>query len=180
MDSIRKDLRYAIRNLIKRPAFTVVAVITLALGIGINTTIFSLANSVFLRPLPVVAPHQLVWVFTDLENPVSYPDYVDYRNQANLFDGMLAYDWVGLNLGGNGQAERVQGAIVSANYFDVLGTKAELGRTFLPEEDNTPGGSPVAVISHGLWERNFNRDVNVIGSSARAQCHAARVAGRSC
>src|ERR1043166_9674905 len=77
----------------------------------------------------------------------------------------MAYEWVGLNLGSNGRSERVEGTLVSGNYFDVLGVKAELGRTFLPDEDKTPGASPVAVISHNLWQRRFNSDVNVVGKS---------------
>ena len=85
MDTLFKDLRYAVRSLVKRPGFTLVAVLTLALGIGINTTVFSLANSVFLRSLPVASPQNLVWVFTDRENPSSYPDYLEYRNQSDRF-----------------------------------------------------------------------------------------------
>ena len=156
MDTLIKDLRYAARNLAKRPAFTFVVVLTLALGIGINTTVFSLANSVFLRQLPVASPQNLVWIFSNGENPSSYPEYVECQQQAELFDGVLAYDWVRLNLGTNDQAERIEGALVSGNYFDVLGVKAELGRTFLPDEDKTPGASPVAVISHNLWQRRFD------------------------
>jgi putative ABC transport system permease protein len=177
MDTLVKDIRYAARNLIKRPAFTVVAVITLALGIGVNTTIFSLANSVFLRPLPVVAPQNLVWVFTDRENPTSYPDYLEYHNHNDLFDGVLAYDWVGLNLGNSGQAERVQGALVSGDYFNVLGVKAELGRTILPDDDQPAGVSPVAVISHSLWQRRFNSDLNVIGKPVVLNGHDFTVVG---
>jgi predicted permease len=165
MDNLLKDLRYAFRSLVKRPGFTIVAVLTLALGIGINTTVFSLANSVFLRQLPVAAPQNLVWIFSDRENPTSYPDYLEYQQQTELFDGVMAYEWVGLNVGSNGQSERVEGMLVSGNYFDVLGVKAELGRTFLPDEDKTPGASPVAVISHNLWQRRFNSDATVVGKS---------------
>lgn len=165
MENLLKDLRYAFRSLVKRPGFTVVAILTLALGIGINTTVFSLANSVFLRQLPVASPQNLVWIFSDRDNPNSYPDYLEYQQQTELFDGVMAYDWIGLNLGSNGQSERVEGTVVSGNYFDVLGVKAELGRTFLPDEDKTPGASPVAVISHNLWQRRFNSDATVVGKS---------------
>ena len=161
MENLLKDLRYAFRSLVKRPGFTIVAILTLALGIGINTTVFSLANSVFLRQLPVAAPQNLVWIFSDRDNPSSYPDYLDYRQQTELFDGVMAYEWVGLNLGSNGQSERVEGTLVSGNYFDVLGVKAELGRTFLPDEDK----APVAVISHNVWQRRFNSDAGVVGKS---------------
>src|SRR5678816_3884859 len=165
MENILKDLRYAIRSLLKQPAFTLVAVLTLALGIGINTTVFSLANSVFLRQLPVAAPQNLVWIFSNRDNPTSYPEYLEYQQQTELFDGVLASEWVRLNLGSNGESERVEGTFVSGNYFDVLGVKAELGRTFLPDEDKTSGASPVAVISHNLWQRRFNSDATVVGKS---------------
>src|SRR5215813_1357147 len=163
MENLLKDLRYAFRSLVKRPGFTIVTVLTLALGIGINTTVFSLANSVFLRQLPVASPQNLVWIFSDRDNPTSYPEYLEYQQQTELFDGVMAYEWVGLNLGTNGQSERVEGTLVSGNYFDVLGVKAELGRTFLPDEDKT--ASPVAVISHNLWQRRFNSDATVVGKS---------------
>ena len=165
MENLLRDLRYAFRSLVKRPGFTIVAILTLALGIGINTTVFSLANSVFLRQLPVASPQNLVWIFSDRDNPTSYPEYLEYQQQTELFDDVMAYEWVGLNLGSNGQSERVEGTLVSGNYFDVLGVKAELGRTFLPDEDKTPGASPVAVISHSLWQSRFNSDPNVVGKS---------------
>jgi putative ABC transport system permease protein len=165
MENLLKDLRYGYRSLVRRPGFTIVAVLTLALGIGINTTVFSLANSVFLRQLPVAVPQNLVWVFSNRDNPSSYPEFLEYQQQSDLFEGVLASDWVGLNMGANGQSERVEGTLVSGNYFDVLGVRAELGRTFLPEEDKTPGASPVAVISHNLWQRRFNSDSTVVGKS---------------
>src|SRR4029078_7235845 len=163
LENLLKNLRYAFRSLVKRPGFTIVAILTLALGIGINSTVFSLANSVFLRQLPVASPQNLVWIFSGRDNPTSYPEYLDYQQQTELFDGVMAYDWAGLNLGSNGQSERVEGTLVSGNYFDVLGVKAELGRTFLPDEDKTPGASPVAVISHSLWQRCFNGDTTAVG-----------------
>ncbi len=162
METLIKDIRHAVRLLWKNPGFTTVATLALALGIGANSTIFSLANSVFLRPLPVPEPNRLVWLFNDRESSVSYPDYLDY-NQADIFSGILAYNWVPLNLGGEGQAERVQGALVSANYFDVLSVRVERGRSFLPQEDLTSGASPVAVISHALWQRRFGSDPDVLG-----------------
>src|SRR6185295_20010715 len=104
MNTLLRDLRYGVRNLAKRPGFTLVVILTLALGIGINTTVFSLANSVFLRQLPVASPHNLVWLFSGNDNPSSYPEYLEYRNQTDLFDGVLASEWMALNLGSNGQA----------------------------------------------------------------------------
>jgi macrolide transport system ATP-binding/permease protein len=152
--------------LVKNPGFTTVAVLALALGIGANSTIFSLANSVFLRPLPVPQSNRLVWLFTERDDNVSYPDYLDCSHQTDIFSGVLAYDWVALNMGSSGQADRVQGDLVSANYFDVLSVNVERGRSFLPEEDQTPGAAPVAVISHALWQYHFGSDQNVIGKTA--------------
>ena len=163
MENLVNDLRYGVRSLLKRPSFTIVAVLTLALGIGINTTVFSLANSVFLRQLPVASPHNLVWLFSDNDNPSSYPEYLEYRNQTDLFDGVLASEWIALNLGSEGHALRVEGAVVSANYFEVLGVTPKLGRTFSSEEDKTQ--SPVVVISDSLWQRQFGADQNVVGKS---------------
>ena len=175
MENMVNDLRYGIRSLLKRPSFTIVAVLTLALGIGINTTVFSLANSVFLRQLPVASPHNLVWLFSDNDNPSSYPEYLEYRNQSDLFDGVLASEWMALNLGSNGQALRVEGAVVTANYFDVLGVTPKLGRAFSSEEDKTQ--SPVAVISESLWQRQFGADQNVVGKSLVLNGHPFTVIG---
>ena len=175
MENMVNDLRYGIRSLLKRPSFTIVAVLTLALGIGINTTVFSLANSVFLRQLPVASPHNLVWLFSDNDNPSSYPEYLEYRNQSDLFDGVLASEWMALNLGSEGHALRVEGAVVSANYFDVLGVTPKLGRTFSSEEDKTQ--SPVAVISESLWQQQFGADQNVIGKLLVLNGHPFTVIG---
>src|SRR5215813_2683741 len=175
MENLVKDLRYGFRSLLKRPSFTIVAVLTLALGIGINTTVFSLANSVFLRQLPVSSPHNLVWVFSGNDNPSSYPEYLEYRKQTDLFDAVLASEWIPLNLGSDGRAQRVEGALVSANYFDVLGVTPRIGRTFSSDEDKTP--SPVAVISDSLWQRQFNADQNVVGKSLVLNGHPFTVIG---
>jgi len=165
MQTLWQDLRYGLHKLIKNPGFTIVVVLALALGIGANSTIFSLANSVFLRDLPVPGSNRLVWLFTDQEDNVSYADYIDYSHQTDIFSGVLAYDWVALNMGNNGEANRIQGALVSANYFDVLSVNAEKGRTFLANEDQTPGADPVVVISHALWEDRFGNDPDVIGKT---------------
>src|SRR5258708_8672006 len=121
MGTLIHDLRFALRLLWKNPGFTTVAVVALALGIGANSTIFSLANSVFLRPLPVSEPNRLVWLFNDHENPVSYPDYLDYGRQADMFSAILAYDSVGLNMGMAGPHLRVLGIFALRHFSSLLG-----------------------------------------------------------
>ncbi|HZI94751.1 MAG TPA: ABC transporter permease, partial [Patescibacteria group bacterium] len=168
---MKKDLRYGVRMLARDPGFTIVAVLALALGVGANTSIFSLVNAFFLRPLPVEDPSSLAWV-TAREpetartiNP-SYPDYLDYIESdegRQVFSGLAAYHNAPFALAGDGQPERVQGQIVSGNYFAVLGVKAALGRVFTAAEDQVPGAAPVAVISHGLWKRRFGSDMSLPG-----------------
>ena len=174
METLWQDLRFGFRMLLKSRAFTAVAILSLALGIGANTTIFTLVNAVFLQPLPVKEPAQLISVFgTDEKNkgnllnfmPISYPNYVDYRDQNDVFSGLLAFGGVAMSLSGRGEPEQINGLIVSGNYFDVLGVKAARGRTFLPEEDRTPGTHPVIVISHGLWQRRFGGDPSLVGKT---------------
>ncbi len=174
METLWQDLRFGFRIMLKSRAFTAVAILSLALGIGANTTIFTLVNAVFLQPLPVKEPAQLVSVYgTDEKNkgnlldfmPVSYPNYMDYRDQNDVFSGLLAFSGVAMSLSGTGEPEQINGLIVSGNYFDVLGIKAARGRTFLPEEDGTPGTHPVVVISHGLWQRRFGGDPSLVGKT---------------
>ncbi|MBA3714242.1 MAG: ABC transporter permease [Pyrinomonadaceae bacterium] len=167
MKTIWQDLRYAARMLWKTPGFTIVAVLSLALGIGANTAIFSFVNAVLLRALPIAEPERLVFVFSstraELYNVAPYPDYVDYRDRNKVFSDLTAYSGITVSLSDNEQVEQISGLIVSGNYFDVLGVRARAGRTFLPEEDQTPGAHPVAIISHGLWQRCFAGDANAVG-----------------
>ena len=164
MDSIIKDLRYAIRGALKRPGFTAIAVLTLALGIGGNTAIFSAINATLLRLPPVSDPDRLVYVFNGPAGSVfSYPDYTAFRDQNNVFDGLIAWGGITASLNSNDQTDLVAGAIVTGNFFDVLGVRAQLGRVISAEDDKTPGGHPVAVISHGLWQRRFGGDQSVVG-----------------
>src|SRR3954470_17482506 len=164
------DFRYAIRTLRAAPGFTVVVVLTLALGIGANTAIFSLTDQVLLRMLPVKAPEQLV-IFdgpgafrgrTFNNGTFSYPMYRDFRDQNTVFDGVLARFPAPLTMLAGGQAERVNGELVSGNYFDVLGVRAHIGRTFTPDDDRNPGGHPVAVLSHAYWMRRFAGDRSIV------------------
>ena len=159
-----KDIRYAIRGLIKRPGFVAIAVLTLALGIGANTAIFSVVNATLMRPLPVNDPDRLVFVFSGPPGSIfSYPDYAALRDQNNVFDGLIAWGGITASLNSDDQTDQVNGAIVSGNFFDVIGVRAQLGRVISTEDDKTPGAHPVAVISQGLWQRRFAGDPNVVG-----------------
>src|SRR5215208_5242532 len=164
MDTLIKDLHYGIRSLLKRPGFTAIAILTLALGIGANTAIFSVVNATLMRPLPVADPERLVFVFNGPAGSVfSYPDYAALRDQNNVFDGLIAFGGITASLNSNDQTDLVNGAIVSGNFFDTLGVRAQLGRVISTEDDKTPGAHPVAVISQGLWQRRFAGDRNVVG-----------------
>src|SRR5690348_3282733 len=152
-----KELRYAARTLLKRPGFLFVAVLTLALGIGANTAIFSLVNTVLLRSLPVERPSEIVAVSVrgkeDTMAAMSYLNYIDFRDRNEVLSGLLVYRFVPLSLSRSGVNERIWAYEVSGNYFDVLGVKPLHGRTFLPEEDKTRLTHPVVVLSYDGWQR---------------------------
>ncbi|HEX7175766.1 MAG TPA: ABC transporter permease [Pyrinomonadaceae bacterium] len=163
-----QDLRYGLRMLLKNPGFTIVAVIALALGIGANSAIFSVVNTVLLRPLPYKDPERLVMVWED-RTKRGYPrdtpaagNYTDWRDQNQVFEGMAAIADLSFNLTGVGEPERLDGRRVSASLFPLLGVEPQLGRAFLPEEDQ-PGGNRVVIMSHGLWQRRFGSDMSIIG-----------------
>ena len=181
MDSLIKDIRYAIRNLIKRPGFVAIAVITLALGIGANTAIFSLVNTVMLRSLPVDRPNEIVSVAVrgknDSMSAFSYPNYKDFRDRNDVLSGLLVYRFVPLSLSRGGNNERVWGYEVSGNYFDVLNVKAIHGRMFLPEEDQTKLSHPVIVIGYECWQRRFGGDPSLVGKDVLINNHQFRVIG---
>lgn len=181
MSTIWQDLRYSFRVLWKSPGFTLVAVISLALGIGANVSIFSVINAVLLRPLPVERPEQLVSLLTarpdGLNTTFSYPAYTDYRDRNDVLSGLFAVSDLPFSLSSEGMTERVNGEIVSGNYFDVLGVRAARGRTFLPEEDRTPNTHPVAVISYALWQKRFNSDPNLVGKNLRLNAQKFTVIG---
>jgi predicted permease len=182
METFWQDLRYSLRTLFKRPAFTFVVVFTLALGIGANATIFTWIKAVLLASLPgIEQPERLVEIWGATRNnsalSSSYVDYLDYRDQNKVLSGLTAHQVLPLNLGRGEKPERVWGAIVSGNYFDVLGVKALIGRTFLPEEDRTPNTHPVVVIGYGLWERRFGADPNVLGRTITLNKHDFTVIG---
>ncbi len=163
MKTIWQDVRYGVRMLARSKGFSLVAVLSIALGIGVNTTIFSFVNAALLRPLPVPRPEQLMRLWDGQAS--SYPDYAAYRDETEVFAGLAAYAQRPMSLTGGEETERIWGEIVTANYFDVLAIPPAQGRGFLPEEDRTPGTHPVVVISDGLWKRRFNSDAGVIGKS---------------
>jgi predicted permease len=154
----------------KHPAFTVIAILSLALGIGANTAIFSLVNTVLLRPLPVDKPEQLVALNSTTEKgdnfpTFSYPDYRDLRDRNDVLAGLALYRMAPVNLSHDGTNERIWGYLVSGNYFEMLGIGAARGRLLSPEDDRKPGAHPVAVISYNCWQRRFAGDPNVAGKN---------------
>ncbi len=177
-----QDIRYGLRMIVKSPGFTLLAVLALALGICANTTIFSLINGLILRPLAgVKEPERLVAVYTSdyssgLYGGSSYPDYLDFRDQADALAGLAAYDQTVLNLTGGAEAERLRGAYVTGSFFNVLGVQAQLGRTLQPSDDAIPGSQPV-VISHGLWQRRFNSDPTIVGGTLKLNGRAYTIVG---
>ncbi|HEY2932364.1 MAG TPA: ABC transporter permease [Acidobacteriota bacterium] len=180
MEKLWQDLRYSLRMLAKEPAFTLVAVLSMALGIGANTAIFSLTDRILVRTLPVVEPERLVIVgvrFPEgIDTSFNYPLYKDYRDQNDVFSGLLCYSEIPLSLGGR-WSERIQGMIVSGNYFSVLGIKPALGRAFRANEDQIPGASPVALISYEFWQRRLEMDRAVIGTKITLNDHDFTVIG---
>jgi len=168
LEILWQDLRYGLRMLLKSPNITLTAVLTLALGIGANTAIFTLLDKVLIRPLPVEQPYQLVTFVEDASGApaiFSYPLYAELRDRNDVLSGVVAHDQKPFSLSDGSQSERVVGQIVSGNYFATLGVRPALGRFFLPEEDRTPGTHPVIVISHGLWQRRFGGNRAVIGKT---------------
>lgn len=168
METLIRDIRYGVRSLVKRPGFTAIALIALALGIGANTAIFTLVNAVLLKPLPFAEPDRLVWMFGNIRNgsnraSVAPLDYLDYRQQNSSFEQFAAQVSfpAGINLTGNGEPERLKAGAVTGNYFQALGVQAALGRTFLLENEK-PGNDQVTVISNALWQKRFAGDPGIV------------------
>ena len=178
MDTLLRDLRYSLRILIKEPGFTLLGILTLGLGIGATTAIFTVVDSVLLRPLPYKDSDRLVVAMhgPEASSPVSPADYLDYREQARSFEGLAAAQAWGGTLGGGDRPERVSGLQVSANLLDVLGVPALHGRTFVEGEDQ-PGRDRVAVLSYGLWQRRFGADPAIVGRDISVDGQSYRVVG---
>lgn len=182
MNLLLQDLKYAFRTLRGQPAVTAIAILSLALGIGANTTIFTAVNAVFLSQIPVEAPDRLARVHTiDWEAPdaltgVSFPNYEDIRDGNTTFAALAAYTTSSVNLiPDGGEARQITARVVTGNYFDVLGVRAARGRTFLPDEDRAP--TAVVVLSHGMWEREFGADPNVVGRAVNLSGQTFEVIG---
>jgi hypothetical protein len=179
METLLQDLRYGARMLLKHKGGAAVAALSLALGIGANTPIFSLADVFLWRALPgvnddglftLVRGDGMVW-------PTSYPDYVVYHDCARSFAGLSAYEPVLLAFGNGERSRMVTGELVTGNFFEVLGARVSQGRAFLPKEDRTPGAHPVVVISHDFWLREFGGDPQLIGKTITLNNHSFTVIG---
>ncbi len=174
-----QDLRFGARMLAKNPGFTLAAVLCLSLGIGANTTIFSLASALLLRPTPGSDPARLVALGRGNRlAPLSYPDYLTLRDTNKSLSGLaILYEPMPMSFGDGDRSQLVFGEVVSGNYFEVLGIQPVLGRIFLPEEDRVPGGHPVAVISHNMWQNRLGSDPKLIGRAVRLNAHPFTVIG---
>lgn len=185
MHSVARDVKYAFRSLAASPMFTAVAVLSLALGIGANTAIFSLTDQVLLGLLPVKDPESLVMIATRGphmgsnwgSNAISYPMYKDYRDKNQVFTGVMCLRAAVVNMSYDGPAERLEAELVSGNYFEVLGVGAALGRTFTRDDETNPGANPVVVLEHDYWRHRFKGDPNIIGRTLRINAFPMTVAG---
>lgn len=179
MSTLLQDIRFAFRLLLKSPAFTAIAILTLALGIGANTAIFSVVNGVLLRPLPFRDPSRLVLIAEKSSFPVistSFENYLDWRDQSHSFESMEAVRGGAITLTGAGEPERLNVQMATAGLFPMLGINARLGRTFLQEEDRA-GGTPVVLLSYGLWERRFGGLSDIIGKPINLDSNPYTVVG---
>ena len=180
MGTVFQDLKFGLRTLAKNPGFTAVALLTLALGIGANTAIFSVVNGVLLRPLPYAEPGRLMLVYERSREfsqmSVSYPNFLDWRRENHSFTDMAAYRGDDFNFTGSGQPEHLGGEFVSASLLPVLGVNPLLGRNFLPQEDQQ-GASGVVMLTYGLWKRRFGADPNILGNTMTLNARNYKVIG---
>jgi predicted permease len=183
MSEFLRDAGYALRAFRSSPGLFAAIVVTLGMAVGGNATVFSWIEGVVLRPMAGVPDQDRVVAIAGIRQPgdrccvFSYPDYVDYRDGSPLVEGIVAAEVIGPTLSGDGKAERLIGQIVTGNYFDVLGVKPQLGRTFLPEEDRAPMAHPVVVISDGFWRRRFGADPAIVGRTILLNRHPFTVVG---
>ena len=186
MGTLLQDFRFAARLLVKSPGFTAVAVLSLGLGIGASTTIFTLVNAVLLHPLPMKDPDGLVAVFTTDERnrgtffnlmPTSPLNFADYRKLSDVFTGLVAHQGLALSFSGKGEPDQIFGEIVTGDFFNLLGVAPALGRGFLPDEDKVPGASLVTVLSDNFWQRRLGGDPAVVGQTITLNGHPFTVVG---
>src|SRR5437867_7208846 len=169
MNRLWQDLRYAARTFLKTPGFTLIAVLSITLGIAANTSIYTLVNAVLFKPMPVPHPEQLVALYTMEPNSMypgefSYPDYRDYRDHNEVFSDLFIHYGTPVSLkNGGDKAELIWGELVTGNYFTGLGVTPAAGRVLSPDDDRVESANPVAVLSYGFWQRRFDRDPNVVG-----------------
>ena len=174
---LRQDLRYAFRMLLKQPGFTAAVVLTLALGIGANTAVFSLVNATLFQHLPVPDRDRLVYVYRGASGVYSYPGYVWLRDGNQVLDAFAAWGGIVASLNTGDHAELVNGVIVTGNFFDILGIRAEQGRLITPTDDVKPGAHPVAVISHDYWQTRFAGAPDIVGREVRLNGHPFTIVG---
>ncbi len=185
MQALWRDVRHAVRGLRKTPGFTIVVLLTLALGIGANTAIFSLTDQLLLRSLPVLDPSRLIQLDgpgafqgrTTNAQTFSYPMYTDFRDRNKVFSGLLARFPLTMTVVWHGDAERAEGDLVSGNYFEVLGVRPAIGRVFNAADDRIPGGHPVALLSYGYWQRRFAGDPAVLNQTITVNGHPMTIVG---
>jgi len=178
--AVLQDLRYGARMLWKQPGFAAAAILTLALGIGANTAIFSLVNATLLQRLPVEHRDRLVYVYRGgIGGVFAYPMYATLRDDSRVFDGFAAWGGIVASLNADGAAELVNGYIVTGNFFDVLGIHPARGRLLSVSDDVTPGGHPVAVIGHDFWQGRFGGRPDIVGHEVRLNGHVFTIVGVS-
>ncbi len=182
LEDTLRDIGLSCRTLARSPGFTAVAIVTLALGIGVNTAVFTLFDIVSLRPMAVPDPHQIVDVYSGAReypccNPFSFPDYLHFRDMNQAFSGLIAYSGLTVHLSADGFTERVPGELVSANFTDVLGIEPIIGRGFLSIEGQVPGRYPVAMISTRLWRKWFSSSQEIVGKTVRVNGHTFTLVG---
>ncbi len=181
METLIKDLRYALRTLRRSPLFVTVAAVTLAFGIGVNATIFTFVNAILLRPLPVESPEDLLAVYTSWPDETyatsSYPDYLDLRDQNEVFSDLIGHSMAIATLSHESQSEIVVGEMVTGNYFEALGVRTARGRALAPGDDAKAGAPRVAVLGNGLWQRRFGGDPGVLGKTVNLSGESYEVVG---
>ena len=180
MEMLLQDLRYGLRMLVKSPGFAAIAILTLALGIGANTALFSVVNGVLLNPLAYPHSGQLVALYGKTARfdhaAISYLNFLDWQRDAQTFSSMAIYRNQDYNFIGTGEAERLSGYMISADFFSTLGTRPILGRTFRPDDDN-PGAAPVVILGGGFWKRRFGSSLEIIGKSITLNGTSYTIAG---